>query len=63
VEIVKRLRGRVVRRGDVRTRYSVRRIRKLGLARYLVLLARMELEVMVLGRRPTKKEYARMDYG
>ena len=64
VEIYKRVKERGVVRLDtgMRINYSVRRIRKVGLLRYILLLFKMEWDVMVMGRKPTKGGYARQTY-
>ncbi len=64
VEIFKRIknRGDIRFTDDMEINYSVRRIKKMGLTKYLYLLAKMETEVMVLGRKPVKGDYARIDY-
>jgi len=64
VEIYKRIkeRGRVRLDTGMRINYSVRRIRKVGLLRYILLLFKMEWDVMVMGRRPVKGGYARQTY-
>jgi glycosyltransferase involved in cell wall biosynthesis len=64
VEIFKRIRLRGAVRLDtgMRVDYSVRRIRKVGLLRYVLLLFRMEWDVMVMGRKPVRGGYARQTY-
>lgn len=64
VEIFKRIknRGNIRFTDDMEINYSVRRIKKMGLTKYLYLLAKMQTEVMVLGRKPMKGEYARVNY-
>lgn len=64
VEIYKRIKEKGVVRLNtgMRINYSVRRIRKVGLLRYILLLFKMEWDVMVLGRKPVKGGYARQTY-
>jgi glycosyltransferase involved in cell wall biosynthesis len=64
VEIYKRVKEKGVVRLDtgMKINYSVRRIRKVGLVRYILLLFKMEWDVMVLGRKPVKGGYARQTY-
>ena len=64
VEIYKRIRKQGAVRLDTRMRidYSVRRIRKVGLIRYILFLFKMEWDVMVMGRKPVKGGYARQTY-
>ena len=64
VEIFRRIRERGAARLDtgMRVRYSVRRIRKVGLLKYMLQLFRMEWDVMVMGRKPVKGGYARQTY-
>jgi len=64
VEIYKRVKERGMVRLDtgMRINYSVRRIRKVGLLRYILLLFKMEWDVMVMGRKPVKGGYARQTY-
>jgi glycosyltransferase involved in cell wall biosynthesis len=64
VEIYKRIRERGTVRLDtgMKVNYSVRRIRKVGLLRYVLLLSKMEWDVMVMGRKPLKGGYARQTY-
>ena len=64
VEIFRRIRERGTVRLDtgMRVSYSVRRIRKVGLLKYMLLLFRMEWDVMVMGRKPVKGGYARQTY-
>lgn len=64
VEIYKRIKhkGRVRLLRDMTIHYSVRRIKKIGLLNYIRLVFKMELEVMVNGRKPMKGGYARQTY-
>lgn len=64
VEIFKRIKkvGAVELSGDMQINYSVRRIKKIGLVRYFYLILKMDTEIMLLGRRPMKGGYARMEY-
>ena len=64
VEIYKRIRGKGSVRLDtgMKVNYSVRRIRKVGLLRYILLLFKMEWDIMVMGRKPLKGGYARQTY-
>jgi glycosyltransferase involved in cell wall biosynthesis len=64
VELFKRIKGkgRVVLDPNMKIHYSVRRIRKLGLLKYIYLLFVMEWNVGILNRKPMKGEYARQTY-
>ncbi|TRO60405.1 glycosyltransferase family 2 protein, partial [Candidatus Bathyarchaeota archaeon] len=64
VEIFKRIknRGDIRFTDDMEINYSVRRIKKMGLTKYIYSLAKMQTEVMVLGRKPMKGDYARLNY-
>ena len=59
---------RVKKKGQVRLNrgmmvdYSVRRMRKMGLFNYIRFSAKMFLEVMILGQKPIKGDYARQNY-
>ena len=64
VEIFKRIKnkGIVVLSSEMNINYSVRRIKKIGLLKYLYLILKMDIEIMLLGRKPLKGDYARMEY-
>lgn len=64
VEMFKRIKkkGAVELSGDMWINYSVRRIKKIGLLHYFYLILKMDTEIMLLGRRPMKGSYARMEY-
>lgn len=42
--------------------YSVRRIKKIGLVKYILLIIRMDWDIMILGLRPTTGNYAKQTY-
>jgi glycosyltransferase involved in cell wall biosynthesis len=64
VEIFKRLKnkGNILLEKKMKIHYSVRRIRKLGLLNYIFLIFKMDWNIMVLGKKPSKNNYARLDY-
>jgi glycosyltransferase involved in cell wall biosynthesis len=64
VEIFKRIKkkGDVKLTRDMKVNYSVRRIKKIGLMKYFYLILKMDTEIMLLGRKPMKGNYARIDY-
>ncbi len=64
VEIFKRIKhkGRINLLHGMTIRYSVRRIKKLGLLNYIRLVFKMEWDVNVRNRKPMKGEYARQTY-
>jgi hypothetical protein len=64
VEVYKSIKkkGKVRLDTGMRINYSVRRIKKVGLLRYILLLFKMECDVMVMGKKPTKGGYARQTY-
>lgn len=63
-ELFKRIRkkGRVRLLDDMVIRYSVRRIKKMGLLNYIRLVFKMEWDVSIMNRRPMKGGYARQTY-
>ncbi|MBD3172303.1 hypothetical protein GF326_07515 [Candidatus Bathyarchaeota archaeon] len=64
VEIFKRIKkwGEVRLSWDMQIKYSVRRIKKMGLMNYFFLILKMDTEIMVLGKQPLNNSYARMNY-
>jgi hypothetical protein len=42
--------------------YSIRRIQKLGLAKYAWMIMKNDFNVMLLGKKPIKGNYAKQDY-
>lgn len=64
IEISKRLKplGKVVFDKDIGLHYSVRRIKKLGLLKYTFTILRNDFEVMILGKKPLKDDYAKQTY-
>ena len=64
IEIFNRIKemGKIQLCKDVKMDYSVRRIRKMGLVKYMYNAAKMDLEVMVLKQKPVKGNYAKMNY-
>jgi glycosyltransferase involved in cell wall biosynthesis len=65
IEIYKRLKplGRMVLDGRMKVNYSVRRIRKMNLWRYIYTITRNDFVTMILGQKPGDDGYARQDYG
>ncbi len=65
VEIVKRLRkiGKITLSSRINVGYSVRRIRKVGLLKYTLMIFRNDWAVMFFNYRPKKSDYAKQDYG
>jgi glycosyltransferase involved in cell wall biosynthesis len=64
VELFKRIKrkGKVVFDTKIKIRYSVRRIRKLGLLKYIYLLFFMEWNVGIMNKKPVKGDYAKQKY-
>jgi glycosyltransferase involved in cell wall biosynthesis len=64
IEISKRLKplGKIVFDKKIQLHYSIRRIKKLGLLKYIFTIFRNDFEVMVLGQKPLKDEYAKQTY-
>lgn len=64
VEIAKRLRpqGKMRMNSKAEVDYSIRRIKKIGLAKYTWMIIRNDFNVMVLGNRPINGDYAKQDY-
>lgn len=64
VEIAKRLRahGKMAMDDRIHVDYSIRRIQKLGLVKYTWMIIKNDFNVMILGRRPTKGNYAKQEY-
>ena len=65
IEIYKRLKplGRMVLDGRMKVNYSVRRIKKMSLWRYIYTITRNDFVTMILGQKPEDDGYARQDYG
>jgi glycosyltransferase involved in cell wall biosynthesis len=65
IEIYKRLKpkGKMVLDKDMKVNYSVRRIRKMSLWRYIYQITRNDIVTMVMNAKPTDDSYARQDYG
>jgi hypothetical protein len=47
----------------MKVNYSVRRIRKMSLWRYIYQITRNDIVTMVMNVKPTDDSYARQDYG
>jgi glycosyltransferase involved in cell wall biosynthesis len=64
IEIYKRLKpkGKMVLDKRMKVNYSVRRIRKMSLWRYLYTITRNDFVTMIMGGKPTDDGYARQDY-
>ena len=64
VEIAKRLSayGRMTMDNRVQVDYSIRRIQKLGIAKYTWMIMKNDFNVMLLGKKPIKGNYAKQDY-
>ena len=54
--------GKVELSSEMSINYSVRRIKKIGLLKYLYLILKMDIEIMLLGRKPLTGDYAKMEY-
>jgi len=64
VEIAKRLRehGKMTMDNHIQVDYSIRRIQKLGLAKYTWMIMKNDFNVIFLGKKPTKGNYAKQEY-
>ena len=64
VEVFKRIRkkGKTVLERRMRINYSVRRIKKIGLMKYIFLIIKNDFQTMVLGLKPVKGNYSKQDY-
>jgi glycosyltransferase involved in cell wall biosynthesis len=64
IEIYKRLKpmGRMVLEKRMKVNYSVRRIRKMSLWRYIYTITRNDFVTMIMGEKPEDDGYARQDY-
>ena len=64
VEIAKRLKnkGKVAIDKRIQVNYSIRRIQKLGIAKYTLMILKNDFKVMILGERPRKGNYAKQSY-
>ena len=64
IEIGKRLRahGKMAMDDRIQVDYSIRRIQKLGIAKYTWMIMKNDFNVIVLGMKPTKGNYAKQDY-
>lgn len=64
-ELFKRIKktGRVKLDTDMKINYSVRRIKKMGLINYIFLIFKMEWNVSIMNKKPTKGGYAQQTYG
>jgi glycosyltransferase involved in cell wall biosynthesis len=64
VEIAKRLsvHGKMAMNNNIQVDYSIRRIQKLGLAKYTWMIMKNDFNVILLGKKPTKGNYAKQDY-
>ncbi len=64
VEIGKRLKehGKMAMDDRIQVDYSIRRIQKLGIAKYTWMVLKNDFNVIVLGEKPTKGDYAKQEY-
>jgi glycosyltransferase involved in cell wall biosynthesis len=64
VEIGRRLKehGKMAMDKRIQVDYSIRRIQKLGIAKYTWMILKNDFNVMILGEKPTKGNYAKQDY-
>jgi glycosyltransferase involved in cell wall biosynthesis len=64
VEIAKRLgpHGKMALNKRIQVDYSIRRIQKLGLAQYTWMIMKNDFNVIFLGKKPTKGNYAKQEY-
>lgn len=64
IEIYKRLKpkGKVVLEKDMKVHYSIRRIKKMGLWKYLLMITRHHVATHILNIKPTDNSYAKQDY-
>lgn len=64
VEIAKRLSpyGKMALNKRIQVDYSIRRIQKLGLAKYTWMIMKNDFNVIFLGKKPTKGNYAKQEY-
>jgi len=64
IEISKRLKehGKMAMDDRIQVDYSIRRIQKLGIAKYTWMILKNDFNVMILGEKPTKGNYAKQDY-
>lgn len=64
VEIAMRLKehGKMAMDDRIQVDYSIRRIQKLGIAKYTWMILKNDFNVMILGEKPTKGNYAKQDY-
>jgi glycosyltransferase involved in cell wall biosynthesis len=64
VEIAKRLgeHGKMAMNNRIQVDYSIRRIQKLGLAKYTWMIMKNDFNVILLGKKPKKGNYAKQDY-
>jgi len=65
IEIYKRLKpkGKMVLEKNMKVNYSVRRIRKMSLWKYIYTITRNDIVTMVMNVKPTDDSYAKQDYG
>ncbi len=64
IELAKRLKehGKMTMDKKIQVDYSIRRIQKLGIAKYTFMILKNDFNVMILGNKPTKGNYAKQDY-
>ncbi len=64
VEIAKRLsvHGKMAMDDKIQVDYNIRRIQKLGIAKYTWMIMKNDINVMLLGKKPTKGDYAKQNY-
>ncbi len=65
IEIGKRLKeqGKMAMDDRVQVDYSIRRIQKLGIAKYTWMILKNDFNVVVLGAKPKKGDYVKQNYG
>jgi glycosyltransferase involved in cell wall biosynthesis len=64
LEIAKRLskHGKMTMDDNIQVDYSIRRIQKMGIAKFTWMAMKNDFNVMILGRSPTKGNYAKQNY-
>ena len=64
VEIFKRIKnhGKIILSDRMRINYSIRRIKKMGLMKYIYQIMKNDFNTMVLKKKPTDDTYARQEY-
>ena len=64
IEIMKRLKpfGEIILDKRMRVKYSVRRIKKMGMKKYILLILRNDFITMILNMKPITGNYSRQEY-